>query len=162
MPNCARLLVIKLQRSHKHWHRYQFGFHIFPTQRSFMLWPTQNSLKKHAQYKCLNSSYLLSSKKFARFPAQKLKLVQKLKLHFSDASESQRAKATCTTLKISSEIKSKNCIALYNYWFSISTFTNMRASELHLVSLMVHLTAVISHNRIPSSSNLVTTVVLLL
>jgi len=56
---------------------------------------------------------------------QKLKLVQKLQLHFNDASESQRAKSTLTTMKTSPETKSKNYIALHNYCFSISTFTDI-------------------------------------
>lgn len=91
---------------------------------------------------------------------QKLKSVQNLKLHFTDASRSQKAKSTCTTLKISPEIKSKNQTALSNCWFTIG---NTQTSELQPVSLTVHLTtAVISPNEILSRSALTARLVLLL
>lgn len=92
---------------------------------------------------------------------QKLKSVCKLKLHFVDANESQRAKSTCTTPKTPTETKSKPYLVFSNCCFSTSIFTDMEASELHLVSLMVHLTTpVIFHNSILSRSEITSTLMI--
>lgn len=91
---------------------------------------------------------------------QKLKSVQKLKPHFVDANESQRAKSTSTTPKTATEIKSKHYLFFLIYNFDIIAVLEPVYLEIwkHLVSLMVHLmTPVTFHNRILSRSEITST-----